>query len=39
MLLNLGFIRTEKSKKDGKPVVVRLKVPISGSNEFNDLTF
>tara|TARA_Y100000768_G_scaffold75574_1_gene53382 strand:- start:1695 stop:3164 length:1470 start_codon:yes stop_codon:yes gene_type:complete len=27
----------EKSKKDGKPVVVRLKVPISGSIEFNDL--
>ena len=27
----------EKSKKDGKPVVVRLKVPISGNVEFNDL--
>ena len=27
----------EKSKKDGKPVVVRLKVLISGSIEFNDL--
>ena len=27
----------EKSKKDGKPVVVRLKVPITGSIEFNDM--
>ena len=27
----------EKSKKDGKPVVVRLKVPISGNIQFNDL--
>ncbi len=26
----------EKSKKDGKPVVVRLKVPLSGNIEFND---
>tara|TARA_B100000941_G_scaffold219053_1_gene161775 strand:- start:259 stop:1728 length:1470 start_codon:yes stop_codon:yes gene_type:complete len=27
----------EKSKKNGKPVVVRLKVPISGNIEFNDM--
>ena len=27
----------EKSKKDGKPVVVRLKVPLSGNIKFNDM--